>query len=259
VATVVTESTIYRFAEGKELEKREFRLDSDPAFTERSIIFWKEGRLWALPKGGGKEKKLGAVERRPYQIVASKDHYAWIDKDPQGSFSVQSLRGGEAHPLYRTTGSILTAAMMMDWVFFTESNAPGHFRVGAVSLSGRAPSFTKSRKGRTPSMLAAGKERLYYFDLEARRVVSLSPDLLEERVAAENIVCSPLAIAAQIFCARVEGLFSLPLSGGKPEVLTEEPLGLTARIAASSALLAWASDTGKDEMTLRLMSLGPKR
>lgn len=255
VATLVTESAVYRIAPRKKPEKREIALGFDPVFTKLSVIFWKEGALQAYSKASGEVKLLGRVEEQPHMIVASDDGAAWLEKSKVGKYSVHSLQGGKRQKLYEASGSLLSAVMLKDWVFFVETEQPGTYRFGALPLSGRAPSFSSTKHGRTPSFLAVGGDSLYFFDLEGRSVVRLSPDLFEETVIAKNVVCSPLAVSDKIYCAQVEGLFSLSLSGGASETLTHEPLGLTTRIAASDHLLAWVSDSGKERLTIRLMML----
>lgn len=250
VVTVVTEDAIHRITPGSPPQKRVVEVGSSPTFTQGSVIFWRRGQLISVPKGSGSEKILGEIQQPPRQVVAAGDRYAWLSQDAKGGSSIRTFKKGKEVVLYETKQALSAAVMLHDWVFFVESVDSGHFKIGGAPLSGQKPAFTPIKQGRTPSMLGAG-EQLYYFDLMRRTLLRLSPDLLQESVVAENVVCSPFAVADQIYCARVEGLFALPLEGGTPVVLTQKPYGLVARVAASPQIVAWINETGDEHLSVR--------
>lgn len=250
VVTVVTEDAIHRIVPDAPAQTRQMKVGSNPTFTRASVIFWRKGQLVAVPKGAGEERILGLIEHSPRQVVAAEDRYAWLAHDARLGSSISTFKKGKEAILYRTKQTLSAAVMLHDWVFFVESVSPGHFKIGGVPLSGRKPAFTPIKQGRTPSMLGVG-EQLYYFDLMQRALIRITPDLVHESVVARDLVCSPFAVADQIYCSRVEGLFALPLDGGTPTVLTHQPYGLVARVAASPEMLAWINETGDEHLTVR--------
>jgi hypothetical protein len=258
VVTVVTEDAIHRITPGSPPQKRILEVGSNPTFTHASVIFWRKGQLVSVPKGAGAERILGLIEHPPRQVVAAGDRYAWISGDLKSGYSIRTFKKGKEATLYQTKQTLSAAVMLHDWVFFVEGVGLGQFKIGGVPLSGREPAFTPIKQGRTPSMLGAG-EQLHYFDLRQRSLLGVSPDLLHESVVAENVVCSPFAVADRIYCARVEGLFALPLEGGAPTVLTHQPYGLVARVAASPQMVAWINETGDEHLSVRVIQMPARK
>ena len=68
------------------------------------------------------------------------------------------------------------------------------------------------------------------------------------------MICSPLAVADRVLCARVGGLYELPSSGGAPKSLLSQGAFITA-LAARDHEVAWVSDLGADRLMLERRSL----
>lgn len=252
---LLTQSAAYRFSPTHKPVKTPIDLGYTPAMTSTSIVYWSKGKLYSTPKRGGKPQTLGIVEHQPRQIVASEKHVAWLDKDPKEKFTLQVIKAAKPQIIYQTYSVIKFPVMIKNWIYFIEQAPDTTWRIGGIPVDGdKNPRFTKPHTGRTPSMLSASDE-IFYYDLPSRSVHRVSLDLSTDSVVAQKIVCSPIAVSSRLLCARVEGVFELPKKGGVPRVLTEKPMGLVTNIAGSSKLVAWINDTGKDELTLRVLKL----
>jgi hypothetical protein len=210
-----------------------------------------------MPKRGGAPRALAKVAKLPRAIVAAGERAAWLARDDKNKDSIQTHVDGKVRTIYPADGSLVALTMMQEGVFFVEVAADASWRIGAVSLDGGTPTFTKPRSGRPPSMLAA-KDEIFYYDGPERGVLRLSPDLSREEAVAERFICSPIAVSDRVFCAQVGGLFELPLDGHAPRALAQNVVGTVATFAANGTSLVWVEDSGKsgeDKLSLRTLSL----
>lgn len=254
---LLTETAAYRFAPGKEPLRMPLDLGAGPALTSSSIVFWSKGALLAAPKSGGTPRILAKLPRQPQVIVAAEDRFAWLERDDAGKYSIVTLVGGKPRVSYAPKGAIAAITMLDGEAFFVEVAPDDSWRIGGVSLDGGEPRFTKPRTGRSPSMLY-GRRDLFYYDGPRRSVLRSSPDLENEEVIAEKLICSPITVGERVVCAQVGGIFDVPLdSRGAPRRLAGNPGFITA-IAANSSSVAWLKDNGKsgeDKLALRLIPL----
>ena len=261
---LLTPTAMWRFSPEQKPTETKLDLKYSPAFTNTELIFWTAGRMQSIPKTGGAVKSLGPVKHRPRKIVAADDHFGWLDLSDGGSFTLQTLKNGKPNVLYRTTNKVTSPMMLGDRIYFVERATGGNtptkeiqWRIGGVSVNPGVPHiFGRWEVGRTPSMLG-GKTEIYYFDMPGRSVRRLSADLAQNAAIANKVVCTPFAVSDRVICSRVEGLYELPKGGGEPKILADKPMGLTVNIAASDKMVAWLSDTGENELTLRVLPLSP--
>ena len=265
---LLTATGVWRFSPDSQPSETKLNLQYNPALTDTDIIYWIDGAFRSVPKKGGPEKILGKVALRPRVIVSDEKSFAWLDLSASGSFTFQVLKKGKPHQLYRTVNKVTTPIMQHQRIYFVEqadspdTTATGpRWRLGSVSVAaGGETRHGPWQTGRTPSMLG-GQTNIYYFDLPSRSVRSVSPDLTENTVVGNKLVCTPFAVSDRILCSRVEGIFQIPKNGTHPAgdaaILADKPMGLTVNIAASNHLVAWLNDIGEDKLALRVLPLAP--
>jgi hypothetical protein len=254
---LATSSAVYRYTPGAPPEKRPLDIGYGSAFTQDAIVFWSKGEIHTVAKAGGTPRPLGKVANRPMQIIATEKQVAWVDKDTDGKFTIQTLRKSKPKIIYTSKGNITSSVVLNRWVFFVERIKYGVWRFARVSLSGgSAVHHSVWHTGRVPSMLSAS-DHVYYYDLPSRSVRRVALNLKSETTVADKIVCSPIAVSDRVLCARVEGIFELSKQGGAFRVLTRKPVGLITAIAGSPKIVAWINDTGTANATIRMLALPP--
>jgi hypothetical protein len=250
---VLTSTAAYRIVVGEATQTVPLDLGFGATITAHTFLFWSEGAIWEAPKRGGKAERLGVVPHRPQTLVASGSRFAWVDLSEGDQFTIQALQQQETRIVYSSPGRIDTSTMVDDEVFFVERVATSAWHLGRVRTSGGNPTFTSMKRGRTPAMLAAFGDHIYYQDVNALKVVRLSRDFQSEETLAEDLVCSPLAVWERVYCAQVEGLVEVFGKDRPPRALAANHRELITAIAANSRSIAWLSDAGPDQLTVKLL------
>ena len=250
---VLTPKAVVRVAAGQEPEEHALDLGIGPALTASAVVFWSQGAVWQAPKRGGAPVRLATVHHQPEYFAARGDHFAWVERSEQDRFSIQTLRHARPQTVYSSPGRIDALAVVSNWAFFVERPGTTGWRIGGAPLAGASPTFTTTRTGRSPSMLAAWQTDIYYYDGRDFEVVRLSPDFHREEAVAEDVVCSPLAVAKRIYCGRVEGIFEIAAPHQPARQLAEVGRSMATSIAANSKLVAWIADTGRDQLTVQVL------
>ena len=252
---VLTPTAVIRVTEGAPPQKMTVPLGVGPALMGDSIVYWHDGAARAVSKHGSEPRVLGRIKQPPQRFVASDDRLAWIQRDDDGTFSVQAFDGKTARVIHQAQDHVATATMVGDRVFFVASHADGSWRIGSVSTSSKATVFSPAHRGRTPSMLVPARDGIYFYDGPTRSVRRSS--LERETVYAENVICSPLAVSDRVVCGHVEGVFEIPGIGKPPRVLSPEKGGPIAAIAADDKRAVWVADTGENQLAVRAVALPP--
>lgn len=250
---VLTPSAVHRIVVGRTTDTFARPLGSVATLTTHGIAYWSKGELLEAPKTGGEPRVLGSVPRAPQRLAAERDRVVWIDSEA-GKHSLQTLDAREPRALYVATGALDALAIAGADVFFVERLSAKDWRIGRIALHGGAPRFTRERRGRTPGQLVAFGDALYFQDPSGYRVLELSRDLEDERLMARDVVCSPLAVWERVYCAQVEGLVEVA-SGRSPRLLAPNTRGLITAMTANSTGIAWISDAGPDQLTVKLLPL----
>jgi len=220
-----------------------------------TVVFYREQQLWQSLRGATPTAiASGVVE--PALIVHDRAQVVWIQNDPKGT-RFMTVRGGKPHSITWVEGRVDTMVLSGDQVFFFEQAAEGRWRLGGVTVEDGAPVFRDWQSGRVPSTLAAARD-LFYYDGPSRSVRRVSADLAQEDVLATGIICSPLAAKDRVTCARVGGLYELPLQGGAPKALSEQA-PLISALATNGQEVAWLSDSGRDRLRVQRLVLPPPR
>lgn len=254
VAYVLTSHAAYRLAPGRPADAMRVELGFGSTATPHGFVFWDEGAVREASQQDGEIRSLGTLAVRPQFFVSSGDHVAWIERSEDRRFSVGSLASQRASTVYTSPGSIDAATMLDDWVFFVERPTDTEWRIGGVRTKGGARSFTAARRGRSPSMLAAHGD-VYYYDGNERVVRRLSPDLQREETLVFDFVCSPLAVAARVYCANVEGIFELAAEGRPRPLVRLERGAMVTELAANARRVFWIGDAGADRLVVRSIAL----
>lgn len=249
---VLTTTAVHRIVVGKSTESFPRALGSGAVLTPQGIAYWSQGQLYEAPKAGGAARVLGPVPRPPQRLAASPDGMVWIDREA-GKFRIQTLARDKPRELYAASGALDALAMLGDDVFFVERRSPKSWRIGRVGVEGGEVRFTADKRGRSPGQLAVFGGALYFQDPSGYKVLELSGDLERERLLARDVVCSPLAVWEQVYCAQVEGLVEVAGGGRLPRLLTPNTRGLITAMVANSTAIAWLSDAGPDQLTVRLL------
>lgn len=260
---LLTSTTAYRLVAGEEPVRTPLDLGFAATVGNQGYVYWSKGAFWTAKRGGSEAPlRIGSLAEQPQRIVASRSgtELAWLERSRDGHYSIAKLASRRAKPLYRSPGSIDALALLGDAVFFIERPGSGKWRVGRVPLDGAAASFTDEKPGRWPAMLDGGEELVFY-DGNRRDVVALSLDLQRERTLAKDFICSPLAVAAHVYCANVDGIFELQPTG-QPRRVLEGPGHVVTALAASSSSLAFVSDVGEhgqDQLAVSVVALANAR
>jgi hypothetical protein len=103
-------------------------------------------------------------------------------------------------------------------------------------------------------MLVARGELTFY---EGARfeVHQLSFDFARERALVSGFVCSPLAVAHDIYCAQVDGIFELGPDRPPRRLAFGSAARLVTDLAVSSKRLYWIVDAGADKLEVRSLPL----
>ncbi len=253
-AYLMTSGAAYRLVPGRSPERWELDLGSSPALTDENIVYWSAGALRQIAKRGGKPASLAEVPSQPRRIVASKGHFAWLDRSADGRASIQTLHGSQPVVVHQASGDIPALALIDDQVFFVEQAEGSEFRIGVVPLSGGSTRYTASRRGRPPSRLAAASE-VFYYEGPTPMIHRLSVDLSRDEVLARGVICSPIAAAEKLYCAQPAGLLELGLDGGPARTLARGRSGTITALAASRTWLASLVDAGENQLAVELLPL----
>lgn len=249
---VLTATAVHRIVVGRRTETFPRELGSGAVLTSHGIAYWSNGKLFEAPKAGGDPRVLSNVPRAPQRLAASRERIAWIDSEA-GRFSIQSLVADKPRELYAASGALDALAMLGDDVFFVERRSPKIWRLGRIAAQGGEPRFAATKSGRSPGQLVTFGDSLYFQDPSGYKVLELSRDLGHERTLARDVVCSPLAVWEQVYCAQVEGVVEVA-GGGPPRLLAPNARGLITAMAANSTAIAWLSDAGPDQLTVKLLA-----
>lgn len=248
---VLTSRGAYRFSDGRLAERRELDLGDTPALGARGIVYWLDGKLRHAPKKAGNAEILAVVPRAPRRLCASGEHVVWEDPAPAATL-LRTLAGSEPRTIYRSEGEIEALALMDDQAYFVERREE-RWRLGTVALGGGAPRFTEPRASRTPALLAASRD-VFFYDGPTSTVRRVTSDLSREDVVVRDLICSPLAVADQVYCAQISLLFEVPRDGGKARLLAPKRPGTIAALVATGSRVAWLLDVGENRAELELLS-----
>jgi hypothetical protein len=251
---LLTMDGAFRLVPGQAPQESKLELSDNGVATPSAFIYWSNGAFWLAPKKGGPPGRLATVKERPIFIVSVDERFAWIAPDAQGRHTVYTLRQGEPHAVYAMSGSVAAATMVDDFVVFVE-RVEGGWRLGSVPRGDGPASFTATRKGPYPAMLAAAGDVYYYYwdDKKTSEVWAVSPDLRNERVVASQVTCSPLAVAERVFCVTMEGLFEISPTSGLPRLLYPGDGPSTTTVAVDRNRIVWVRDAGAEKLEVKLL------
>src|SRR6185369_9950920 len=156
-------------------------------------------RLAPEPEAPSRLATLAAPPQRIASDIGSEE-IAWLSHAADNRFALETLENGRVKRLYDSPGSIDALVVLGGAVFFVERPGTTGWRIGKAAFSGGQLSFTASKSGRWPAMLGGARELVYY-EGSRREVLALAPDLQRERTLAKDFICSPLAVAASVYCA----------------------------------------------------------
>ncbi|HKO48376.1 MAG TPA: hypothetical protein VJV79_11660 [Polyangiaceae bacterium] len=258
---LLTSTAAYRLLPGKEPIVRALDLSFAATVTRQSYVYWSGAAIWSDSRRASKPGgaiKLAALAEQPQRFVAdiAGNEFAFLSRSQDNRYSIAKVENRRVKTLYTSRGSIDTLTMIGDALYFVERPADAAWRIGRVNVAGGAASFTEAKTGRWPASLSGTKEVVYY-DGNRRDVLSLSPDLQQERTLAKDFICSPLAVGASVYCSTMEGIFELPATG-KPRQVVAASRNLITRLAVDSTRLVWISDVGgqgQDRLAVNVVSI----
>lgn len=261
---LLTNSAAYRLLPGKEPVSRAIDFGFARTVTRNRYIYWSQAAIYSESRRGsqpGGRLELGALAEQPQLIVAdiAADEFAFLTRSASDRSTIQRFENGRVKTLYASAGSIDALTMIGDALYFVERPGGSGWRIGRVKLTGGSPTFTNSSAGRWPAQLR-GQKDLVYYDGSRRNVLSLSPDLQQAHTLANDLICSPLAASANVYCSTMEGVFELS-AAGKPRQLVAVPRQLITNLAVDSARLAFITDAGgqgQDRLAVYAVPLSPR-
>lgn len=252
---LLTMEGAFRLAPGQAPQESKLDLGDNGVATPSAFIYWSKGAFWLAPKNGGPPGRLADVKERPIFVASVDDRFAWIAPDEKGRHTVYTLRQGEPYAIHTLSGSATAATMTDDRVVFVERMEGEGWRLGSVARTGGPAAFTATRQGRYPATLAAAGDVYYYYwdDKKLSEVWAVSPDLHTERIVADHITCSPLAVADRLFCVSMEGLFEISPSSGLPKLVYPGDAASTTTLAVDRHRIVWVRDAGPDKLEVKLI------
>lgn len=242
-------SAAYRFAQGEAPARWARDFGFATALTPGHILYWSSGALRQVPTSGGEATKVARVPHQPQRLVTSGDHVAWLDQAADGHFTIHTLDGPKPRLVHAAEGYVGSLAMQDERIYFAERARDNSWRLGLVPRSGGAARYSKAKRGRLPAMLVVD-ESLYYYDGPSSSVLRASADLGSEDVLARDVICSPIAVAENVYCAQPAGLLEIGLEGGVRRTFPLEERGSITSVAATSTQLAWVTDIGGDRLAV---------
>jgi hypothetical protein len=255
-AMVVSDAGFTLLRTGTPPQESRLALGSVVARQGDSLVFWRAGKLRQVSLSERHEHELLTLQRSPLHLLASDRQLAWIDGDRGEGFALRTLADGGARSIHRFDDSI-GAAVLHDAVVYVVLQSTDGWRIGGVPLGGRAPTFTQTRTGRPPAMLALGPAGIYFYAGPQLGVRRLSFDLEHEAPVMANVICSPLAVSVSdgVVCAQVGGIFDIRASRSRPRFLAVEPGGPVTSIVASGSRVFWVAETGDHRLAVRSLEL----
>jgi hypothetical protein len=249
---LLTSNAAYRLVPGQNPQGFQLELGFGAVLTRSSFISWSKGAIWRTPKQGGPSIQIAKCPHQPQYFVTSGEQFVWIDRSDEGLFTIQTLSGLKPRTLLSTTDEISALNMIHDSVFFVHRPVNGSWRIGRLRLSGGEPTYTSMKNGTTPAMLSVSDE-IFYYDMTKSEIRRMGPELQNEETLVKDLVCSPLAVATQIYCGCVEGLFEVSRDLHKPRVLVYGRRASITEIKANANFVAWTSDLGPNKLAVEML------
>jgi hypothetical protein len=242
----------YRLVPGEPPRRLEIALGFAATLTRSAFVHWSEGKLLSTPKSGGPSKVLARVSTPPQALVASGEAFAWVTRDDAGSYTLVTVEGNEPRVLFASRGELSALHLIDSSLYFLERPVEADWRVGVVPLGGGEPRFRPTRRGRRPALLT-GTDAIFYYDVDAFQIRRLTLDLRDDEPVMSKVVCTPLAAAADVYCASVEGLFVVAPSTGTPSILSAGRAGTITFVVADARWVAWTVDLGPNRLGIDLL------
>ncbi len=251
---LLTANSAYRLVLGQTPEQHFLELGNSPTLMNHRLLYWSRGAFRRVLNGDSDTEIVAEYPRQPQQVVTSKERFAWLDMAEGGRHTIQTLDGSTARVLYEAGGYVNALVMQEESIYFVEQGPGKGWRLGLLQLDGGAPRFTATRTGRTPALLVASGDLFYYdgTDFVVRRV---SPDLLREDVVAHDVICSTIAVAQHVYCAKPDGLLEVGRDGVVRKTVLLKQKGMITAIAATQSRLTWVVDVGPNQLAVETIAL----
>jgi hypothetical protein len=215
------------------------------------IVFWRSGKLRSVSLSGAEERELVELPQVPQHLLASGGRLAWIQTSRQTGASLYALADGKARLVHVSQGGVSAALIHDATVYWVSEARDGSWRIERVDLDGGPPRSTPEHRGRPPSMLAVGRDGVYFYDGPQRGVRRSTFDLLQETAMATQVICSPIAVSSRVVCAHVGGLFELSPSTRAPRPLAAERSGPITAMVATDERAYWVAESGDDRLIVK--------
>jgi len=222
------------------------------ALSGSRVVYFAAGQLLESLRGEPPHT-IGSVPEQPKLMAVSQEELVWVTDVPTGGCALWTLRAGEPQEIAHLAGRVDTLALSDGWAFFFEQGPGGTWRLGGAALAGGPPTWSGRRSGRVPATLSA-RDQLVYYDGPTRSVHRVSRDLVHDEILGRGVICSPLAALDRVVCARVGGLFELPLDGGEPKELVKQG-GFVTAVAVGESGIAWVTDAGPERLVVQRRTL----
>lgn len=247
---LLTANAAYRLVEGKDAVRMELDLGIGPAATRDAIVFWSNGAVYRAPKKGGKPRRVTSLPHQPQQFFAAGDRFAWLDHADDGRFTLQTMKGASPKVIHTTHRQVDVITMLEEHVVFAERTEEGKWRFASVPLDAGEVVYSAEHSGRTPAELVAA-EHIHYYDGNSFEIRRLARDLKSEEVLVKGSVCSPMAVARQIFCGAVDGPYRISAKRPVPQLLAEGGGRSVTALAADGTRVVWVRDEGAEKLSVQ--------
>lgn len=253
-AYLLTSNAAYRLVPGAEPVKFELELGMGPAATRDAFVFWWDGAVYTAPKKTGKPRRLFSLAREPQRFVAAGERFAWLEHADDGRFTIQVPKGRAARVIHTTMQQVDVIAMHSDRVVFVERSEDKKWRFVGVPLAGGDPIYSPEHEGRTPAQLAVDGA-IYYYDGNSFEIRRVAADLQSEKVLVKGPVCSPIAVAGDIYCGAMEGPFQISERRPEPRRLADGGGRSVTTLAANGSGVVWVRDEGREKLSVEYVNV----
>jgi hypothetical protein len=253
---VVTRGALVRLERSGAVRTFPGAFDVAPALLGGELVTHHDGALWAVSVEDGTRRRLAPSARAPRYLVSDGSELVAVSRAATGQDRLELVGPQGTRVLHESKVELVSPSAAEGLVYFVEAGSQASYRIGRLALADGALRFTDERPGRPPSTLVATSEGVTFYDGTRRSVVRLSPELGREDMLAKGTICSPLAVARDVYCAHVGGLSSVRSDGGGSRQLAVEATGPVAALAADEERVFWVGDAGAEALVVRALPLG---
>lgn len=267
--SLLTSEAVYTLRRDQPPQRVALSVEGSVAMNDQRVVYYSKGSLRELKLGETQASELAKTGLVPYLLFASDEQVSWVAVGADQKHRLYSLRADYKTPIYESDGAIAGLVIRGEQIFFIEAlNARSSalsptgesarqeqkWTMKSIHIDGGAITEGPTWLGRTPAMLVA-HDQLFFYQGQENKVYRVSADFAATSIAAHDLICSPLALADDLYCAHVAGVTQVSLDSGASTQLPIQPTGPITAIHYGAPGLLWVTDVGANKLELSLLAL----